>query len=126
MKVRYAPWLAATMTGSGVALTVFGVVLMVGGNGDAGLPVAVPGAVLIMFGALYFGPLPYLIVTDTVIVLPNVLGAHRRVRIGPGDEVRMEGGRIVVGRGRDVRKVPAWRAMAHRGDWESLTRMLRS
>ncbi|WFE25695.1 hypothetical protein O7623_20260 [Solwaraspora sp. WMMD791] len=74
---------------------------------------------------LYFGPLPNDVVTDTAVAVPTVLGGQGRIPIGPGDAVRMEGDRIVVGR-RDTRKVPAWPVMAHRGDWESMTRTLRS
>jgi hypothetical protein len=125
MRVRFARWLAAGFTAAGLALTIFAVVLLIGGNTEAGFSALLPGVVLTLIGGLYFGPVPYVVVTDSSVAVPVTAGGQGRMTIGPGDRVRMDGNRIVVvGRG-STRRVPAYRSLAHREDWDRMAAEMR-
>src|SRR5688572_8472772 len=101
MRVRFARWLAVGFAAIGLALTVLGVVLLAGGNGEGGIPALLPGLVLTLIGGLYLGPLPYLVVTDSWVSVPVIAGGQGRIAIGPGDKLRMDGDRLVVVRSGD-------------------------
>jgi hypothetical protein len=62
VKVRVALWLAASLTVVGSVLVA--VDLLVLRDQEAFWPVLAAGLVMTLGGLLYFGPLPYLVVTE--------------------------------------------------------------
>lgn len=121
MKVRVAFWLAAAFTLSGSALVAIDLLTL--RDSEALWPVLVAGLVMTLFGLLYFGPLPYLVVTETSVWVPMQLGS-RRVTFGPRDRVDTGSGRLVVKQaGRPPRTV-AFRAMARGEDWQTMAALL--
>jgi hypothetical protein len=120
MKVRFARWLAGFFTATGVVMVAVAMMLL-SDSPDGAVPLLVAGLVMLAIGGLYFGPLPYLVVRESEVVVPVLFGPQGRVAIERGDRLRIDGGRLVVVRPDGRRdKVPAYRSMAHPTDWEAM------
>jgi hypothetical protein len=112
MRIRHAPWFAAAYTAIGLALIV---TAMVTGAWE----VIVPGAVLALIGALFFGPLPYLRISESAIRYALPVGIYQRA-IGPKDRLYFDGNRLLLKRPREPRIVVGNRMFAHHGDWDRM------
>ncbi|RSM42922.1 hypothetical protein DMB66_54025 [Actinoplanes sp. ATCC 53533] len=114
-------WLAVSFTLSGVALVAIDLVTL--RDSEAFWPVLAAGLAMTLVGLLYFGPLPYLVVTETSVQVPMQLGS-RRVTFGPRDRVDTGGRRLVVHQaGRPPRTI-AYRGMARGEDWQAMATLL--
>ena len=124
MRIRFARWVAMSMLASGAAIAVVGLVAF--GDVSEALPIfLIFGLGLAGFGALYLGPIPYVIVTETAVRVPIVMGGAGHLDVGPRDRLLIRDNRITVSRPNGQRNTaPAYRAMAHRGDWDALVREL--
>jgi hypothetical protein len=120
MRVRFARRFAATLTAVGTVVTLFGAALAGNGSGVA-IPVLIGGGVVTVFGLLYFGPVPYVVVSPSQVELSITRGPHKRMAIGRHERLDTDGDRLlIVGDGGDVRRLPVYRSMAHPGDWTDL------
>jgi hypothetical protein len=128
MRVRFARWLAAGVTGAGAAVAVLGLVLWLAGAGaGAGVPVLVAGLVLAAFGGAYYGPMPYFVIREHEVVVPVVLFGQGRIRVGRGDRLRIRGGKLVIRRiqGGEEPALGIRQRMAHPGDWQALVELIK-
>jgi hypothetical protein len=124
MRIRFARWVAMSMLTSGAAIVVVGLVAF-GDVSEALLIFLIFGLGLAGFGVLYLGPIPYVIVTETAVRVPIVMGGAGHLDVGPRDRLLIRDNRITVSRpGSQRDTAPAYRAMAHRGDWDALVREL--
>jgi hypothetical protein len=120
MRVRFARWFAGTMTAIGGAGAVIGVLAAVEGSAAA-IPFLIGGGVIALFGLLYFGPIPYVIVSPSQVELSMTRGPRKRTTIRGHEHLDTDGDQLlVVGADGDVRRLPAHRSMAHAGDWIEL------
>ena len=121
MKVRVASWLAVSFTLAGLALVA--VDLLALRDSESFWPALAAGLVMTLIGLLYFGPLPYLVVTETSVLVPMQFGS-RRVTFGLLDRVDTGSGRLVVNQaGRPPRTI-AYRSMARGEDWQAMAALL--
>ena len=120
MKVRVALWIAIFFAAVGAGLVVLAIVLW---GSDASLPVLFPGLAALGIGLAYLGPLPYLAVTETWVMVPmQIFG--RRIPLGPRDRVDTGRGKLVIGQlGRPPRTI-AYRGLARHADWDAMVTML--
>lgn len=127
MKVRFARWVAACVTGFGVAVDIVGLVLLLAGAGAGGaVPVLVAGLVATALGATYFGPLPYFVVRDQEVAMPVMLLGQGRLKLGRGDRLRIRDGKLVIRRiqgGQDP-ALGIRQGLAHGDDWQALVALL--
>ena len=127
MKVRFARWVAACVTGFGAAVDVVGLVLLLAGAGAGGaVPVLVAGLVATALGATYFGPLSYFVVRDREVTMPVMLLGQGHLRLGRGDRLRVRDGRLVIRRiqGGEDPALGIRRGLAHAADWEALVALI--
>lgn len=125
MRVRFARWLSGGLIAAGLILLVTAVALLAGGSSEGGVHALVAGLVLALIGGVYLGPLAYVVIDDSSVRVPVMAGGQGRVEIRPNGRLRMEGDRLVVVRGGARQTVPAYRAMAHRPDWDRMASMVR-
>jgi hypothetical protein len=120
MRVRFARWFAAMLTVVGAVATLLGVALAVNGSGAA-IPVLGGGGVMLVFGLLCFGPMPYVVVSPSQVELSMTRGPHKRTPIRGHERLNTDGERLfIVGDGGDVKRLPIYRSMSHPDDWTDL------
>lgn len=127
MKVRFARWVAACVTGLGVAVDIVGLVLLLAGAGaGAALPVLVAGVVATALGATYFGPLPYFVVRDRELTMPVMLLGQGHLKLGRGDRLRIRDGKLVIRRiqGGEDSALGIRQGLAHASDWQALVTLI--
>jgi hypothetical protein len=127
MKVRFARWVAACVTGFGAAVDVVGLVLLLAGaSAGAALPVLVAGLVATALGLTYFGPLPYFVARDGEVAMPVMLMGQGRLELGRGDRLRIRDGKLVIRRiqGGEDSALGIRQGLAHAADWHAFVKLL--
>ncbi len=117
MKVRVVYWFAVFFVVMGALLTARAISLLPDVL-DAGI-LLIGGPFMFVLGVLALGPVPYIVIRDSEVVLPLAWGSNKWHRIPRDNHLRVEGDRLIAVRdGRT--KVVAKRWVANKDDWAKM------
>jgi hypothetical protein len=116
MRIRFAYWYAVILVLGGALLTASAISYLPDVL-DAGL-LLIFGPLMFVLGILIFGPVPYISIRDSEVVLPLAWGGKWH-RIPRGKNLRVQGDQLIAVRDGRTKAV-AKRWLANKDDWAKL------